>query len=545
MTPHDALEQGRDSFGRQAWGDAYAHFSAADRTSPLGIEDLDMFAQAAYLTGRDEDCVEHWTRAHQASLDSGDLPRAVRCAFWIGFSLALRGKIARAGGWFGRIQRLLEDAPLECSERGYLLLPAMIQNLEQGNFAATCSLAIETDQIGRRFGDPDLMILGRLGHGQALVFLGKSAEGLALLDEVMVSVTAGEATPILVGLIYCAVIETCYEIFDLSRAQEWTGALSRMCETQPDLVPYRGKCLIHRAELLNLHGSWADAMVEARRAGELLSNPDPQPAVGAAFAQQADLHRLRGEFDKAEEAYREASRWGHPTQPGFALLRLAQGDSQAAEAAIRRIMDEVGEPIPHSRSLAASVEIMLAVGDVPSAREAANALAEVASAMDMPMLHATAAYAMGTVLLAEGDARAAVAAARRAWSIWTQLDVPYDAARARVAAGLACRELGDQDGATLEIAAALRVLRELGAGPEIARVEALARHRSSPLPGRLTMRELEVLRFIAAGHTNRRIADELFLSEKTVARHVSNIFAKIDVSSRSAATAFAFANKLV
>jgi DNA-binding CsgD family transcriptional regulator len=545
MSTLSTLERGRERFGRQAWGDAYAQLLAADQESPLGIDDLEMLAQAAYLTGRDEACVAQWTRAHQAWLDAGDVARAVRCAFWIGFSLAMRGELAQAGGWLGRMQHLLDDADLDCAEQGYLIVPPAIQHLESGENAAAYAMFTDIEQIGRRFGERDLTLLGRLGRGQALIFLGKSAEGLPLLDEVMVSVTAGDASPILVGLAYCAVIETCHETFDLRRAQEWTGALSRMCESQPDLVPYRGQCLVHRAELLHLHGAWADAMVEALRAGEWLSRPPGQPAVGAAYYQQAELHRLRGDFGKAEEAYREASQWGHSPHPGLALLRLAQGRLPAAEGAIRRATTEVSGPATRARLLAASVEIMLAGGDLQSARDAADELRAIADMIDVPLMQAMAAYALGTVLLAEGDAAGTIDAARRAWTIWSDLDVPYDAARARVLIGRACRELSDDDTATLELDAARRTFAQIGASPELARVEQLGWQPGPKPVGGLSPRELEVLRLIAAGHSNRAIAESLFLSEKTVARHASNIFVKLNVGSRAAATAYAFEHGLV
>jgi DNA-binding CsgD family transcriptional regulator len=545
MAATDALESGRALFRRQAWGDAYARLLEADQSSPLPLDDLEALAQAAYLTGRDEACITHCTRAHQAWLDAGDVARAVRCAFWIGFAHMVRGEPARAGGWLVRIQRLLDDADLDCAERGYPLVPFGLNHLDEGNFAAAYETFSEAEQIGRRFDDRDLKLLGRLGRGQSLIFLGKSGAGLALLDDVMVSVVAGEISPVLVGLIYCAVIETCHDTLELRRAQEWTEALSRMCEAQPDLVPYRGQCLVHRAEIMQLHGAWAEAMIEARRAGELLSHPPGQMAVGSAYYQQAELHRLRGDFSNAEDAYREASQWGHTPHPGLALLRLAQGKLPAAEGAIRRATTEVSSPVPRARLLAAAVEIMLAVGDLQAARDAADELRAIAGTIDVPLLHATAAYAMGTVLLAKGDAAGAIDAARRAWTIWSELDVPYDAARARVLIGRACRELSDDDTATLELDAARRTFGRIGASPELARVEQLGWQPGPKPVGGLSPRELEVLRLIAAGHSNRAIADALFLSEKTIARHASNIFVKLNVSSRAAATAYAFEHGLV
>lgn len=187
-------------------------------------------------------------------------------------------------------------------------------------------------------------------------------------------------------------------------------------------------------------------MDEAQRACERLSEPPGQPAVGMAFYQQAELHRLRGEFTKAEEAYRQASQWGREAQPGLALLRLAQGQVDAAEAAIRRVLDEAQDRVTRSRLLAAHVEILLAAGDVPAARGGVDELSTIAADLDAPFLRAVAAHATGAVLLAEGDARAALGETRRAWTVWQQLEAPYEAARAQVLIGLACRALADEDG---------------------------------------------------------------------------------------------------
>ncbi len=358
----------------------------------------------------------------------------------------------------------------------------------------------------------------------------------------MVAVATDELSPQVTGIIYCSVIGACHRVYALDRAHEWTAALADWCERQPDMVAFRGECRVYRAELLRLGGDWAEAIAEARRVGELDTVGDA--TAGAALYQEGEVHRLRGELDAAAEAYRRAARAGREPQPGLSLLRLARGDIEAAATAIRRALGETGDPLGRARLLPASVEILLEAEDLEEADRACSELERIAASYEPGALGTIVAHARGTLELARGDAGAALTALRRAWRGWRTLAAPHDAARARVLVGQACRALGDEDAALLELEAARSTFDELGAAPDVARVDALLGRRRARDTHGLTPREREVLALVATGRTNRAIAEELFISEKTVARHVSNIFTKLGLSSRAAATAFAYEHGL-
>lgn len=541
MTADEALERGRQSFDRQAWGNAFVQLSAKDHERPLEAQDLERLAVAAYMVGKDDDCAEAWTRAHHLYLRRRDSAAASRCAFWQACGMYFKGEMAPAMGWVARGRHVLEVAEEDCVEQGWLLFLIALPIMFQGDPEKAHSDFVQAGRIAERFADPDVMTLSRLGRGQSLIMQQKTTEGMVLLDELMVAVVSGEVSPIVAGIAYCAVIDLCQTIFDLRRAREWTAALSRWCDSQPDLVPYRGNCLVHRCEIFQLQGAWPDALEAAERACEWLSGPTAWDSLGSAYYQLGEIERLRGQWPKAEEAYRRASQAGREPEPGMSLLRLAQRRVDAANVAIRRVCDEAGDPMIRSRVLPAYVEITLAAGDVEAARGAAEELAKIAGELDAPFLHAVATHAAGAVLLAEGDIQAALASLRIAYAAWRELDAPYHAARVRVLIGLACRELGDGDSAEMELEAARRVFEDLGAAPDLERVRELTRSNA----GGLTPRELEVLALVASGKTNRAVATELFLSEKTVARHVSNIFTKLSLSSRSAATAYAYEHGLI
>ena len=540
-----ALERGRQAFARQAWREAYDALSSSDHDALLEPADLVLMAQAALLVGQDAQCADALVRAHQSLVSAGDSEQAARCAFWLGFHLFNRREMAQAGGWFSRARRLLDEGQHDSAVRGYLLLPTARQALERGDGAAAYTAFGQAAEIGQRFNDADLVSLARHGQGRSLMRQGRTAAGVALLDEVMVGLVTHEMTPITVGAVYCSVIDACHEIFDLRRAQEWTAALARWFATQPDVVPFRGSCLVHRAELLQVHGGWSEAMDEARRAAEWLSDPPGQPAAGAAFYQQGELHRLRGQFADAEEAYRRASQCGRKPQPGLALLRLAQHRTDVATTTIRQALSEATDPRTRPLVLAAYVEIMIEADDLAAAGAAAEQLAAVATDLAVPFVLALSAHATGGTLLATGEPEAALPVLGDAWTLWRDLDAPYEAARTRVLIALAHWALRDEETAALELDAARSVFERLGAAPNLDRLAALPRPAAPNRAGGLTSRERQVLGVIATGRTNRAIATRLGISEKTVARHVSNIFTKLRVSTRAAATAYAYEHDLL
>ena len=392
-----------------------------------------------------------------------------------------------------------------------------------GDAAGAAPVFSESALVGERFDDTDLTTMSRLGQGMCMVMQGEHAPGIALLDEVMVSVTSGDVSPMYAGIAYCTVIAGCSDIFDVRRAREWTAELTRWCDSQPDLVAYRGNCLVHRCELMRLAGAWVDAMEAARQACDLLSRPVGWDTLGSAYYQLGELRRLRGEFAKAEESYRRAMESGRQPEPGLALLRLAQGRTDAAVAVMRRAMGETRDPPARARLLPAYVETMIAAGDIAAARAAADELGEIAKFLDAAYLHALAAWATGAVLLTNGDAPSALPKLRAALSVWRGLDAPYEAARVLVLIGHACNVLGDPETAAMEFDSARAVFEQLGAHPDIEQLAVRVRRRRGQAPGGLTEREVEVLRLVASGLTNRAIARKLGLSEKTVAPDLAEV----------------------
>jgi DNA-binding CsgD family transcriptional regulator len=538
------LEQARDAIRAQKWNSALTLIGEADRQNALDPDDLVHAAVAAHLIGDDLECWDYLKRAHQGFLRQANTAAAARCAFWLSLWTLFGGDSAQAGGWFARCRRLLDDGNHECVEDGYMLVLEGVNAIFKGDIYTANARFVGAVAIAHRFRDADLAAFAMQGEGRTLIRLGELDRGVSLLDEAMIGVMSGEVSPMAAGGIYCSVLEACGEIYDLRRAQEWTNALERWCAPQPDISPYRGHCLIRRSEILEWNGAWSEALEEADRACAKLSLPAPRPALNAALFRVGELRRLRGEFAEAESAYRSASALSRVPHPGLALLRLDQGDAEGAYAMIAPLLSEVHSLHLRPRLLDAFVEIAIPAGRVSEARAAAEELEQCASQLHAVLLQAISARATGSVRLAEGDPAAALGFLRSSLKDWQELKAPYHSARVRVLIGRVYDQQGNRDAAKLEFESARTVFTELGATADLERLRALISSETKKT-GPLTAREVEVLRLVSSGVTNREIAARLHISEKTVARHLSNIFLKLDLPSRAAATAYAYEHRLI
>ncbi|MBG6096682.1 LuxR C-terminal-related transcriptional regulator [Nocardioides luteus] len=538
------LESARADYDRGDWSAAYAGWSAAD-PGLLSAEELEDFAVAAELTGHHDDTIAALQRAFRKSQEAADLGRSVRCAFRITMTSYVHGESALARGWTSRAEGLVTEAGEDAAGAavGWVDFLRMFRALGTGDYATAGTYADRVAERGRRHAEPDLTALGLCAQGRMAIYSGRVVEGLARLDEAMVRVIAGEASPVVAGHVYCTAIEGCQEISDFGRVAEWTAALERWCAAQPGLLAFTGQCAVHRGQLLRLHGEWQRALEEFEHATRRYREVNAPDAVGLAAYEAGEVLRLRGEYAEADAAYERAADSGFDPQPGLALLWSARGEGAAALAAIDRLLAETGGDVQRCRLLPAAVDVLVDAGEVDRARNTAAELDGLAGRFGCVWLEAAAAHAHGTVELAAGDAAGALPYLRKAQQLWARADATYERSQARLLTGRALAEVGDTESSRRELEAARTVFRQIGAVPAADEAEALLAPAS--LPAGLTAREAEVLRLVASGRSNAQIATDLVLSEKTVARHLSNIFTKLDVRSRTAATAFAYEHGVV
>lgn len=540
MTSSIALEAGRAAAADRRWAEAYELLARIDATEGLAASDLELLATVALLRGEPPASIDAWSRAYEAHLAGGDTVGAARSAAWLALDLIELGDFSRTVVWAARAMRLVNGMQDPGALAGFVRLAPAVAQLGSGDPAGARRQFEEVVAIAERHGDSGLATLTMIGLGKALIELGAIAEGFGCFDRCMNAIAAGDMAPVPAGVVSCAVISDAVMAFDLERATAWTRVLDRWCRDQPDLITFSGQRHALQAMLFLIRGEWAEASTAVEFALSRFRAGDYRAVYGAPY-QFAELGRLRGAFHSAEESYRRAGESGWEPQPGLSLLHLAVGRTQRAQDEIRRSVAGA-DPFTRRFLLPAVVEIEVAAGDLEAARRGVDELRVASRSTPTPMLLATVAAAEARLLLAAGDGSAALDAARDAADAWRTLGAPYEAARNRVSAGRALLELGDRDAALAEFRGAREVFAALGADPALAELEDLMGDRRA---GVLTARELEVLRLVSTGLTNRAIGARLSLSEKTVARHLSNIFGKLGLSSRAAATAYAYENGLV
>jgi DNA-binding CsgD family transcriptional regulator/tetratricopeptide (TPR) repeat protein len=532
------LSEARELHAQSHWAEACVQFAAADRVGQLDVDDLERYAEAAQILGRIPEAIQLLRRAFNLRIDAGEVDQAITSAFWLFQALIINAEFARARGWAAQLRRSMPDV-----DNGWLLFTEAYFMIATGDYDQAAQLLARAADMGSRRRDTDLIAFATTVWGRALIKAGRFEEGLSRLDEAMLPVMERDTSPRATSMMYCSAIATCHEAREFGRAHEWTDALGAWLDSLPRLGgAYFGNCRIYRAYLMCLRGSWQEALEEVAFVCDDLSGNYGQLVAGHAHYQLAEIHRLLGHAE-AEASYRQAAELGGPTQPGLSLLRLIQGEVDKALLGIRRALAETPGQLERLDLLTAAVTIMLAAGDIDAARQATAELAGIAAVYSTPGLQAELAAARGAVALSDRDPATALPLLRNAARSWREIDAPYAVATVSVLIGLACRAVGDEDAAEVELTSARSTFARLGAHPDVRRVEQLL-HPAQAV-GPLSAREIEVLKLVAAGKTNRAIATELFVSERTVHRHVSNIFHKLGVHSRTAAASYAIQHHLV
>jgi DNA-binding CsgD family transcriptional regulator/predicted negative regulator of RcsB-dependent stress response len=533
------LSEARELFAAYRWRRCVEVLTDAE---PLDGEGLLLLGRAAHLIGADERSADAYARAYQGFLSTGEVRRAARSALTVSLVLENAGEAVRSKAWAARGERLVEEHDLGGGEAGWVLSYRAHVLLAEHRVPEALLVAQEGEQVALAARDADAVVLCRLTIGFAFLFSGRQADAVAVFDEIMLAVSSDETSPAVVGMCYCFSIAACVLVRDVVRARAWTVTLDRWCAARPDLVAYRGTCLVHRAQMSALDGNWTGALDEATNAQALLRGT----AAGQAAYQLGEVHRLMGSGARAEDCYRRANALGFQPEPGLSRLRTGQGRPDTAVHTLQRLCAEPRPPADRAELLAARAEGELALGDAAAARASAVELREIADVLASPLLSGLADQCLGAVLLAENRPDSALDVLRTAQQRWSELDVPHAGAQVRVLTGRCLRALGDREAAELEFEAARECFERLGAAPDLVGLDELTGQGPAEVrPGGLTDREVEVVRLVAAGHTNRAIAGRLCLSEKTVARHLANVYAKLDVPSRAAATAYAYDHGLL
>ncbi|NIK57357.1 helix-turn-helix transcriptional regulator [Kribbella shirazensis] len=531
------LSRARELHTASRWEEACVEYAAADAVEPLAVHDLEAYAEAAQVSARGTEAVVLLRRIFDLRLAANELDDAAYAAFWLWWAFFTSNELVQANGWLQQVGRALGP---ELAGSPWLRIPeAMFQGMT-GNHSHAEELlsAVVEGSHG------DVVPWALSMWGQTLIDAGRLQDGLDRLEEAMAALFEDGLSARVTPWIYCAAVRGCCLARDFTRARAWNRSMARWLDSLDSLGgAYLGNCRIYRSRLLCLTGAWPDALDEIAAVCDDLDGYAGW-VCGHAFYQLGEVRRLRGEWDAAEEAYLRAAQHGCPTQPGLSLLRLAQGDVDAASAGVRRALTEVTTTPDRLDVLKAAVTIHLEEGNLEAARDAVAEFENITAEVTTPVIQAEAYAVRGALALSEGDAGSALPLLRRAVGAWQAQDAPHEVAQLNVLIGQACHALGDHDGAQLEFSAARETFERLGARPDLAQLDRIAATTGTGTHG-LTHREIEVLCAIAQGKSNRAIANELHLSERTVHRHVANIFIKLGVDSRTAAVAHAIKERIV
>ncbi|MDX6663440.1 MAG: hypothetical protein QOG09_1542, partial [Solirubrobacterales bacterium] len=494
--PADPVLLGRDAMSRHAWAEAFDQLSRADRAGQLSGADLEALALAAFFAAQAEVELSVKERAFKALEAEGNDLRAAYLALDVGRTYGYAGKHSIASAWIRRAERII-GSDGETYAHGYLALVRSEAATATGDIEAALALAERAVEIGGRADDADLKAYALSNLGGLKIASGETSDGFALMEEASIAAVNGELSPFTSGVTACRMIGACRDLTDYRRASEWIEATEKYCQRQ-SLSGFPGVCRIHRAEVAAVGGAWERAEQELERATTELGAYNAVPPQADGFYAIGDIRRLKGDFEGAEAALREAHARGRSPQPALALVRLAEGKVKAAQGAINgAVAEETWDRWARARLLPAQVEIAIAAGDLERARTAVDELGGIVVGYPSPALEAGRQSALGRVLVAEHDPQAATRELRAAIKGWREVGAPYEVARARVVLARALRSLEDEDDADLELRAALDEFRRLGARIDLEAVERELRdvedRRSGPQTTRKTFMFTDVV----------------------------------------------------
>ena len=516
---------------RRDWRASYDAFTQAGEDTALGTDDLDALAVAAWQLGRGKESVRVTERVF-TQLARTDPPSAAMKAVELGLAWFTRGDLNIAQAWMNRARRLLDGTPVGPTN-GYL---AYLDALMVMQDAEALAVRVQTlRDICSRIDTPALTALCHVAEALAAIGEARMTEAFALLDEAMLPVLAGQVPLDWAGDIYCVVLNQCHYLADLPRMRAWTQSMERWCADFAASDTYGGVCDVHRLQLLAATDDYRQLQARLVAASQALEDVNSW-AAGEGYYQLGEVLRLQGDADGAFAAFARARTLGVDPQPGEALLRCGLGDGQTAWTDLRVALadhDRVGR----MQMLRGAVEVALARNDLDEADQYCHELEDGAKVFGTPGFRAWAAHARGAILVKRGEHADALAVLESALREYRIQRSRYETAQVYEWMALAHRALGDEDVAAADAATAQSIYDQLGVEP--------AGICGSASPAGLTKRELEILTAIARGATNRQVAQQIFISEKTVARHLANIYAKLGVSSRTAAADWARQHNLL